>query len=615
MLLAPTESGTARVGKHDRKNVLTLTARQTALYEAKMKSDWKGIYGMFSPEIRAKISLNDFVAQPHLGAGVASVQKNGADHGGKGEVASDDPFKKEYIPRYVSFRIESISLSDDKSRAKVSSKTDIQMFALGDGATLELPDEEYWIKVNDNWYLEWDIKYIAQISGAQTKKDEVIPEFTVTVSNRELSLWYLAQAEKIEDLHARYELHERALLLHPYAAVEEINRRGINAGDLPARYIDRAMFGRKLNQSLFTSNLDMGRWYKLAGDNDKAYKAYLEANRKDPVRIDALEGLIQTAYDTGNFSAAVEHYISLLNVSSIFKVQPKETLEGEITGDCPICGKVGFALRMELARNAVYAGRHEIAFPVYMQSLKSRDAWPGLLEKGLSGRKIKLKEALGMELLDELKNLSYGDLSALAGQAGIFLFHPADELLHGSRIQNAIELESSPLKRYATYKGGYNTTTRDALAKIRWNEEYVVCPETVKGGYVAVFEQGGGFKGECFKDDNEMFAGSKALLDKMENMKKGEHAYLSRKAPGKNTLTDYWEKGLRDLGIDETMLPRSPSAHIIIFVKGGKSRVLEGDRMISLRLSGSNLDKWSKEGLPSMKVTGKGSNDTVEFLL
>jgi hypothetical protein len=611
--------GDAWFAKQDRRLALALAARQIKLYEAKVESDWETMYSMMAPHIRSKIEIDVFVANPHaLGAEVVVMDKPPDEAGRgitkKGLAAKEKRFGgKKYSPQVLNYRILKFKFTAGKKFARVESEISKAYPPAISPTTYKQIEKEHWSYINGTWYVEWDLKYVAQISGAQTIKNQYLPRYIYTITAKDLSTWYVERALEFEENDVQYDLIERALLLDPYNAAELITKTGINADELMKRYIERAMKGRKAGSEHFALNMEMGYWYGVSGDLEKSYKSYRKAHLQDRQRQDPLEGMVMMAYKKGDFPKTAGHYIDLIRLSSVTGYLKTKTLGPYLVGSCEYCRKVDRVVLVSLARELVLMKRYKEALGVYSFLLENSDGWGTILAKIEKGKKVKLADALGKRLLRELSNFTYDDLSGLAAAAGLELFHPADIPGEVFPKGEGIFLESMPKLTRLSYEGLQNVWFNKAIAKVS-GEKSIREADKNKKGYIAVFSKGGSMEAGFYSDSQPMRAGSKKLAEKIGEIEDGTVVYLARLSTGKHTPHDYWTKSLQDAGADISTLGRAPSSHILVFRKGGGySRLWVGFMRISKRFKPSNLDLFSDAKGSAVMFSGMEPGDYILY--
>lgn len=605
--------------KQDRKLALALAARQIRLYEAKIESDWETMYSMMAPHIRSKIDIDAFVARPHTYGGEVLIMEKppGADGKGitkKGFVTRKDRFGgKKLTPPILHYRILKFRFTGDRKSAMVESEITHPYPPAISPTTFTYTEKEHWSYVNGAWYFEWDLKYIARISGAKTVKEKYLPKYTYRISAKELSTWYIERALEFQDADIQYDLVERALLLDPYNAAERISEIGANADadELAKRYIDRALKGRKTGTHFLASNMEMGYWYGVVGDLEKAYKSYRLAHLQDRQAQSPLEGMTLIAYGKGDFAKAAGHYIDLIKLMSVTGYVDAKTLEPYILGGCEFCGKVDRVVLIGLARGLVLMKKYDEALVVYRFLREKSDGWERASAKIGKGKKVKLADALGEELLREISNFTYDDLSGLAVAAGLELYHPADIPGEVYPKGEGVLLESMPKLTRLSYTGLQNIHFNKAYAKVS-GEKSLHEADKNKKGYIALFSKGGSVEGRFYRDSDAMRAGSKKLAKKLGEIEDGTVVYLVRLSTGRHTFLDFWPKTLEKAGADVSRLSLSPSSHILVFRKGGGySRHWEGFMRISKRFKPSNLEKFRSADRSAVMLSGTGPGDYI----
>jgi len=607
--------GNVWFAKQDRKLALALAARQIKLYEAKIDSDWEAIYSMLTPQIRSQLDIETFVTHPQFHGGEILVMDNERNQNDKGISKKEKFGGKKFHPPILHYRILSFKFSGDRKSARVEAEI-TQPYPPAISPTMfEFTEKEHWSYINGTWYVEWDLKYIARVSGATTAKKKYLPRYIFTIRAQELSLWYMERSMEFEVGDVKSDLIERALLLDPYNSAEQISKTGASADvdEMSKRYIDRALKGRKTAISFFVSAMEMGYWYGLTGDLDKSYESYRKAHLMDRLRQDPLEGMVTIAYEKGDYAKAAGHYVDLIRLMSVTGFSKTKTLEPYLVGDCEFCSKVDKSVLVSLARELVFMKKNHEALGVYSFLLKNSDRWQEVSARIRKGKKIKLSAALDEELLRELSLFTYDELSGLSVAAGFALFHPADIPSEVYPKGKGVGLESLPMLTRISYEGLQNIRFNKPQAKVSGEKRISEINNNSKG-YIALFSKGGIIDCKFYPDSNRMRSGSKALAIKIGEAEVGTYIYITRLSTGKHTPENFWTNALQEAGADLSRIGSAPSSHILVFRKGGGySRSWEGFQRISKQFKPSNLESFKSAEQPALLLSGVEPGDYILY--
>ncbi len=595
--------------KKERREVLKLVERQRDFFEAKIANDWEKIYSFLSPRLKSIISLKQFILQPHLPNGVLLPETT---RGG----AMEELLNKRYVPTHLAYKIINIKLNAGRNFAEVSSEVVQPLPPPMPQVTISSIQEEFWRKVDGVWALEWDIRYLVHLSGAEQRAEarSYIPEFRYSVNLKELAESYLEKVEQFEDESIKHQLIERALVIDPYNAALKIREKKIDDNGLSLKHIDRALLGRRTYTGWYTSYMKTAHWYEVAGDYKAASKSYIGAHGINPGSKEALSGVVSASIKAGDLQKAVKYYVRLLEISSIVKSKaglPKQFL----SLNCKQCKKLKKKTAILLARGLVNAEMYREAYDVYKNIFEQTKQFDKSIEKLKKRKKIKLSQLLEPELLAELPQFTYYEIGALLKEGGVGFFHPADFQKWKVDEGETLIAESSPKLHQVIYENVYLESHIEAESRIVWRKNFSKNAHTEEG-YLALFAENDEVNGRFYPDENQNMAGSKKLSGEIGKLKKGTVVVLSRLSTAPRVVYPAFRAELARAGVDVGKLPNLLSAHLIVFHKGkNDSKIWHGKRRIKKIFSGSNMKKFKKSGSASIAVTGKSGRETIKLYL
>jgi len=599
LLLYPSiASASNHLTKKDRIATAEVVKRERTLLNAKVKSDWQTIYSLFAPHLRKQITLEEYIFQPHIPDGIVVLPSGKAPK-------KEEALKKKYQPTHIAYNITSVHLTKERNFAKVVADATIPLPPNIGPITINPTQEEYWSKIDGEWYLEWDLRYIVNISGAREKAKKLIPPFKYDINLAKLAGWYL---QKIKELPAQKDaLIEKALVLSPYFTALEISAKKIAGRQRALKAITYALVGREINKGLFTSEMEAGRWYTIVGDYPNAYRHYRMASQIDGYRVDAIERLFITAIAMKDYNSASIHLDKLLALSSILSIDQTKKITLLINENCDFCRTVEKGNLLKLARRFVYSENWKPAVVLYKYLLTLNPDYKKTVKKLLQGKKVKLKKALGKDLYKKFGNFTYYEIGEVLKNSGQSFYHPS-ELPKGRKT--ALTIKSIPRLFQATYQGGYNTTYLPAIGSIK-ESQTVSRRDEGMGGYLALFIGGSPRPISYYQDSDKEIAGSEALIKEINNLPKDSMAYLSRIATVSSPLSKAFKKSLSQAGFKSKIFEKMLSSHIIVLNKKDSSiRVWEGKEKMKKVFLPSNLNDVDKN---SFTLTGRAGEEKIKF--
>ncbi|MBI5178705.1 MAG: hypothetical protein HZA04_05550 [Nitrospinae bacterium] len=590
---------------------IALAKRQSALFTARAKSDWKAMYAFILPAQRGKISLEQFMDNPHE-MPPKSAKSPIAISGAK---TAEEELKQRYVPAPFQYFIEEFRLSASGTEAMVLSEVRVpappMMNAL---MVMRVANADFWRYESGEWYLDMEAGQAFHASGAQTGKPG--SRLTESVTARELAGSLLARAEQLSGAERQSALDD-ALWVDTSGTVQRIAERRISAGILPVSHLKRIFAEYGTYRNYFQPMMDMGDLFSMAGDHESAYDGFLAAHLAYGASVPALAGAARSAAAMERWQPAAEHFIDLLNVSAISGKSAPESLEPLLRGGCPLCAKLPPKTLKRIADGLIRVRQPEIASEVYASLLTAGAGWSDARAKLEKGKAVPLEDLLGPELAPDSARFTYDEAEKLFGAAGISLAHPDDAPAGFSLKGKTISAASSPALFQEDYSTGYFSGRIPAAVSIVWPGGKVEqSSQGEVGGYAAVFIRGGTISGGYHKDNGAGSAKNFHIADALGAIKKGTGVILARLPVAAYPVDDATAKAFGSIGVDVALLGGNISSLVVFGVKGarpGTARVFTGDGALAKTFLPSNeAGEQSIKG-PVLKVSGLGANDAAWY--
>lgn len=581
---------------------LELAQRQAEMYEAKINSDWRKMYSLFTPDLRRKISLSHFIASPHKMMEEEPKNISGAK--------TLSPENKTYLPVHLGYRFKDFYISKDSRRAKIVSRIAMPNFMLYFKNVLYFMDDEYWVKIGGEWYSQLDVKIIAHLSGATTEvKNAASFENATHVKAGELAGYFAQKASKLPPGAQKSTLIQNALLADVFSAVKVFGEKKIDAGNLPDEYLRRQIMPHPTSAFYYPLLTKAARWFASAGNYELSYEYYLKAHKSDGKREDALVGAAMSAIKLGSFEEGVQHYIEYLKIISILPGTQPETLGAYIKDACSICPKILPDTKIALARQLVGAQKWELAFAVYRNILESHPQWRRILAKLESGALVK-QSAMGKRIAGELHNLTFREMQKMLQTAGYALFHSADFSPESESVKGEIILESVPKIARRHYDPNFMSTSLPARALVELPSKRFSHSSYRTAGYVAaLLEDGKPTRGGFYPDNIGRSAGNSQLIDEIKNLAPGAKIFLARISTKSARPDGGWLEALASIGVETTALQKEITAHVVYGVKSSppdSARAWNGFYAIRKALFSPTVDEKEKSPGTALIISKSG---------
>ena len=589
-----------------------LARRQSALFDAEAKNDWKAIYAFISPEQRKKIPFRDFVEDPYAKPLGKSVSISGAKSAVEPGPEAEPELNVKYLPAVIGYRFVEFGFSADGNAAKVTSSLRTPMPPIMGQSVHDLDIVDYWRKEGDEWYLDMDKRFVVHASGAVTGAP-----LTLTARADELALRFLDAARKLpEGSGEREQALDKALWLDTFGITKKTASEKIPAGGLPATHIRHAMAAYPAYRVYFEPMMDMGYWYGVIGDYETSYEGYLTAHVLYQNSEDALMAAVKTAVTLERWPAATEHYIDLLRIVSVSGAPMETTLEPHLRGDCSLCAKVSAKMLRPLASALVQTGKYDLAANIYGNILAVGPGWEGVTERLARGKTVPLKELLAPELSGEAAGLTYSEAGELLKTRGIALYHP-DDAPAGIDLKGMVfSVRSVPRLPREDFSNGYSNGFIPSSASIAWGNQTVAFSAPTVGGYAMVSLRNGKVSGQSCRDNKMDSAGNAQLFDALNALKKGTGVLVARAAAAPQQMDDRTVKAFQSIGVNTVALGNHLSSLVVFGVKGarpGSALVFAGDGALRKTFLPSNLKSPKNSKGAALSVSGLRENDTARF--
>ncbi len=588
VLLAMAVSGAAAPSGEVNENAfrteaVSLARHQARMWDAAVENDWEGLYAQVLPQTREKVSLLQFMINPHYPAPLLGIKISGADtapardenaEAGK-MIASGSP--PPYKPPILSYRFIEMRFSRDASRAVVISNLSVAATQfLGPTSTI-MPLYEFWMKGADGkWYADLAATTLIHTSGAATGHDPM-EGLSVKVEPARFAAALVEDARTAAKDRVA-ELLEQALWLDVPETVGLAEKLHLGYREMLRSHLDRVYAGMWKSPGFFPVLMDAARWYLLIGEDGPAYDCYRHAAIIDMDSGPARAGAALTAARTGRWTEASAHYRHLLLLSAAAGTNPPPSLEPFLAPECKLCEKIpsteGFIIAARLCNRGDYA----TAAAVYRFYAEK---YPGFAE-GLArlkrGEGLTLVQLVGNDLAREAAALTYHDATGVLHALGLRLTHPDDIPAGGTLPQGGVGFRSSLPLPQTDFSAGLFTSVIPAEGYISAKDVVLSQKLVDGGGWLLASMDGGKLHGAFHPDDakgqNPSFAAA------MGKIKKGGTVFAARVGSGPFIPDATTLKTLEAVGVDAAGLPTPVRNLVLAGVKGrnpGSARVFASD--------------------------------------
>lgn len=596
-----------------RIEAISVARRQTVMWEAAMKSDWKGLYGLVLPQIRKKVSLFQYMVDPRTPPPLLGMKISGAatvvDEEAEAEKLIASGTAPQYRPPILSYRFLEMYFSPDGRRAVVISNLSISAAPFIGPTSMMLPLHDFWVKDADGiWYADLASTTLIHASGAATGHDPMAG-LTVKVDPASLAAALVEEARAApEDRMPR--LLEQALWLDVRGTVRRAEELHMGHREMLRSHLDRVFTGMWKSLHYFPLLMEAAPWYQLIGEDATAYECYRIAAAIDPVSGHARAGAALTAAHTGHWAEAADHYLHLLRIGALAGGAVPASLESYLAPQCRLCENIPAADGLAIATRLCNLGDYVNAAAVYRFYAERHPGFKDALARLKRGQELTLAQLLGDELARESVSLTYHDAGGLLRALGLRIAHP-DDIPAGGKLPNGgVTLRSSPPLMQTDFSTGYFTYTIPATGEIRGKETAFSQQLFKEGGWLLASMSGGSLRGAFHPDDangkNPAFAAA------VKEIKKGETLFVARVGSGPLVPDAAILKALEAVGGDTAALPKPINNLVLAGIKGGtrgSARVFASDIGV-LKI----LDTAVKDGPGAVRVKGLGPGARVRLV-
>ena len=592
------------------KIIVTVAERQAQMYDAKIKSDLKAIYGMTTGEYRSTTSYEQFAVFPHATADERTIDVSGA------KTSPDTDF--DFYPTHLGYRFTDFYLSENMKMVKVVSTTTVIPPPVAGPITMTTRDEEYWVKTASGWEAQWETKYLIHASGAATSsRTPKLPAFKPGVKAADLARRFMDKAGRLPRGDKKDSAVKTGLLLDVFTAVKFLPKESTGALPLVRAQIKRQLLANPASSRYFTVFMEAGNLYNLAGDHEQSFSNYKMALAADGNRADALVRVVEEAVELGRFAEAARQYVKLLKLASITNRHHETSFERLLSGGCAVCARLSHESKIETAKGLINAQKWEPAFSLLKNIVTTGEQWPKTLEKLKAGKSVKLVDAVGEEVTENLGNLTDYELREILLAGDIALSTPGDMPVANGAIKGALTIESTPKVTVQIYEGYYKIDFIPASAGIKWDGLESSNSSTFSGGYLTVVLRPGSAPVKKFYPDKlSSVAGSRRLVTDINGLKNGDSMILSRVSVYYLPLHESLLAALSLLGVNASDLQGPKSAHVIAGTKGGEpgsAAVYEGKYAINKIFTPPDFKKAKQPGRRLLTLSGKGKEATIKY--
>lgn len=595
----------------EREVIVSVAERQAVMYDAKIKGDLKAIYGMTTGEYRSTTSYEQFAAFPHATADERPKNVSGA---------KTSPVVKDlsFYPPHLGYRFTDFYLSEDMRMVKVASTTTLMPPPAAGPITMAIRDEEYWVKTASGWKAQWETKYLIHASGAATSsRTPKLPAFKPGVKAADLARWFMEQAGKLPPGDKRDRAVKTGLLLDVFTAVKFLPKKQTGAVPLVRAQIKRQLLANPASSRYFTVFMETGKLFHLAGDHEQSFFNYKKAVATDGNREDALARVVEEAVELGRFDEAAGQYASLLKLASITNRHHETSFERLLPSGCAVCARLSHGAKIKTVRGLINAQKWGLAFSLLKSIVTTGEQWPKTSEKLKAGKSVKLVDAVGEEITENLGNLTDYELREILLAGDIALSTPGDMPVASGAIKGALTIESAPKVTVQIYEGYYKIDFISARAGIQWDGFEFSYSSAFQGGYLTVvLRPGSAPVKEFYPDKPSSVAGSRRLVEEIDGLKTGDSMILSRLSIRAVPLHEKMLAALSGLGVNTFALHGPKNAHVIAGTKGappGSAAVYAGDYAIRKVFTLPDFKQAIKPGRRQLNLSGKGDDATIRY--
>lgn len=618
MLLAVSGAAASRAAMDEsavRAEAVSLAQRQALMWDAAVKNDWEALYGLIQPQTRKKVSLLQYMMNPHTPTPLVGIRISGADT----STAPDEEAEAKRLiaagkaPRYnppiLSYRFSEMRFSPDGRRAVAISSLSIsaEQF-MGPTATV-MQMYEFWVKDDDGiWYADTAATSLIHTSGAATGHDPM-QGLSVGADPALLAAALLEEARAAAE-NQMPRLLEQALWLDTPGTVRRAEDAHMDHREILRRHLDRVFAGAWKNRHIFPAMMEAARWYSLIGHDSTAYEGYRAAAADDPNSDSARAGAALAAAHTGRWAEAADHYLHLLRIGAAAGGALPASLEPYLAPECRLCENIPSAAGLAIAARLCSRGDYATAAAVYRFYAERHPGFADALARLKRGQELTLTQLLGNELARESAALTYHDASGLLRALGLRIAHPDDIPAGGTLPRGGITLRSSPPLARTDFSTGYFTSAIPATGDIRGGETALSQQLPKGGGWLLASMSGGTLRGAFHPDGaNGQNPGFAAAVEKLKNR---ETLFAVRVGGGPYLPDAAALKALETAGVDTATLPAPLMNLALAGVKGskrGSARVFPSDITVLKK-----LDPAAREEAGAVSVKGFGPAARVRLV-
>lgn len=613
-----------------RAEAVSLAKRQSLMWEAAVKNDWEGLYGLVLPRMRNDISLLRYMADPHTPASQLGVRISGAatmpapDEKVEPEKAIvstpvvDENVEAERIiasgaapsfqPPILSYRFAEIRFSPDGRRALLISNLTVSAMKFMGPTSTVMPLYEFWIKDADGiWYSDPGANTLIHTSGAATGHDPM-EGLSVKVDPAPLAATLVEQA-RVASEDQRPRLLEDALWLDTLQTVRRAEELHLGDREMLRGLLDRVFAGTWKKPHIFPAMMEAARWYLLIGEDATAYEGYSIAAILDTNSGPARAGAALAAARAGHWPEAAEHYLNFLRIDAVAGGGSSPSLEPFLSPQCRLCENIPAADGLAIAARLCGRGDYANAAAVYRFYAERHPGFASALARLKRGGEVTLTRLLGDELAGESAALTYHDASGLLHALGLRIAHPDDIPAGGKLPRGGVTLRSSPPLSQTGFSNGYFTFVIPASGDIKAKEISFSKQSIEEGGWLLATVDGGSPRGafhpEGADGQNPAFAAA------MKEIKKGETLFAVRVGGGPLAPDPATLKALEAAGVDTAALPNPIKNFALAGVKGakrGSARVFASDIGVF-----KTMDTAANDGPGAVRIIGSGPHARVRL--
>lgn len=596
-----------------RIEAISVARRQAAMWEAAMKSDWKGLYGLVLPQLRKKVSLFQYMVDPRTPPPLLGMKISGAvtaaDEEAEAEKLIASGTAPQYRPLILSYRFLEMRFSPDGRRAVVISNVSISAAPFIGPTSIALPLHDFWVKDADGiWYADLASTALIHASGAATGHDPM-EGLTVKVDPASLAAALVEEARTAAE-DRMPGLLEQALWLDVRGTVRRAEELHMGHREMLLSHLDHVFTGMWKNLHYFPLLMEAAPWYQLIGEDATAYECYRLAAAIDPVSGHARAGAALTAARAGHWPEAADHYLHLLRIGSSAGGAAPASLEPYLAPQCRLCENVPAADGLAIATRLCNRGDYVNAAAVYRFYAERHPGFADASARLKRGEELTLTQLLGEDLARESVSLTYHDSAGLLRALGLLVAYP-DNIPAGGKLPNGgVTLRSSPPLAQTDYSTGYFTYVIPGAGDIR-NKDTAFSQQALKGGgWLLASVVGGSFRGAFHPDGAH--GQNPSFVAAMKKIKKGETLFVARVANGPLVPDAAALKALEAAGVDTAVLPKPINCLVVAGIKGGKrgsAHLFASDMGVV-----KSFDTAVKGGPGAVRISGSGPGARIRLV-